>query len=379
MRSKRMIAAFGLAAAMLGFTVAARADSPLLKNPATGNPEIKSIEAICFGPQGLLLIGDGRGKQVVAVDTGDTTAKPWSRTEVKNIKEELAGRLGTTAKGIEITKMAVNPASRTAYFAVRLLSGKKDLVLTVDGTGKIAEFALDNVKHVRVPLPVDTKVTRISDITWAGDRVLAAAQANETFGSKVFSITAPLTSDAACACFSTETYHVAHGRWETKAPIRTVLPYEEDGKKYLVGSFTCTPIVKYGVDDLKSGAKVKGTSVIELGYGNTPQDMFTYEKGGKKYILMSTFRMPFAQKKQPVGPSPHWVVRVDYGILRENSKINEQAVVRVNQKYENVIDQAQVVPDYNGVVRMDVLDREHALVVRTDDKGGFDLKVLALP
>ena len=35
----------------------------------------------------------------------------WSKTEIKNIKEELAGRLGTTAKGIEISKLAVNPAS----------------------------------------------------------------------------------------------------------------------------------------------------------------------------------------------------------------------------------------------------------------------------
>jgi hypothetical protein len=379
MRSKRLFTGLAVAAAMLGFTMAAHADGKLLKSATMGDPQIKSIEAICFGPEGLLLIGDGQGRQVVAIDTGDTTPKTWSRKEMKDIKDELAGRVGTTGKGIAITKLAVNPASHTAYFAVRILSGKKDLVLTVNGTGKVAEFALDNVKHVRVPLPGDTKVTKITDITWAGDRVLVAAQANETFGNKIFSISAPLASDATCSCYSAETYHVAHGKWETKAPIRTVLPYEEDGKKYLVGSFTCTPIVKYGVDDLKPGAKVKGTSVIELGYGNTPQDMFTYEKGGKKYILMATFRMPFAQKKQPVGPSPHWVVRVDYDILRESTKVNEDAVVRVNKKYENVIDQAQVVPAYHGVVHMDRLDRDRALVVRTDDKGGFDLAVLALP
>jgi hypothetical protein len=380
MRSKRLFIGLSVAAAMLVFAVAARADEKLLRGATTGNADVKSIEAICFGPQGLLLIGDGRGNQVVAVDTGDTKEQTWSRTEIKGIKDELAGRVGTTAKGIEITKMAVNPASRLAYVAVRILSGKKDLLLTVDGSGKIGEFALDNVKHVCVKLPADTKVSKITDITWAGDRVLVAAQANETFGSKIFSIPAPLASDATCACFSTETYHVAHGRWETKAPIRTVLPYEEDGKKYLVGSFTCTPIVKYAVDELSPTAtKVKGTSVIELGYGNTPQDMFSYEKDGKKYILMATYRMPFAQKKQPVGPSPHWVVRVDYNILRESTKVNQKAIVRVNANYENVIDQAHVVPAYHGVVHMDALDRARALVMRTDDKGGFDLKVLALP
>jgi hypothetical protein len=379
MRSKQLLTGLSVAVAMLGFTVATRADSTLLKGAATGNPEVKSIEAICFGPEGLLLIGDGQGNQVVAVDTGDTTAQTWSQTELKNIKDELAGRVGTTAKGIAITKMAVNPASRQAYFAVRILAGKKDLILTVNGSGKIAEFALDNVKHVRVKLPADTKVSKITNIAWAGDRAFVAAQANETFANKIFSVTAPLSSDNTCSCFSTETYHVAHGKWETKAPIRTILPYEEDGKKYLVGSFTCTPIVKYGADDLKPGAKVKGVSVIELGYGNTPQDMFVYEKDGKKYILMSTFRMPFAQKRQPVGPSPYWTVRVDYNILRENSKINEEALVRVNAKYENVTDRAEVIPGYHGVVHMDALDRDRALVVRTDDKGGFDLKVVALP
>jgi hypothetical protein len=376
---RQMIASVGVALAMLTFTEAARADVTYLKNPTTGNPQIRSIEAICFGPQGLLLIGDGRGNQVVAIDTGDTLPTAWSSTELKNIKDELAGRIGTTAAGIAITKLAVNPASRKAYFAIRLLAEKKDLILTIDGAGKIAEFALDNVRHVRVPVPADTKISKITNVTWAGDRVLIAAQANETFANKIFSVTTPISTDNACTCFSTETYHVAHGRWETKAPLRTILPYEEDGKKYLVGSFTCTPIVKYGTDELKPGAKVKGVSVIELGYGNTPQDMFIYQKGGKKYILMNTYRMPFAQKKQPVGPSPYWTVRVDYNILRENSKVNEEALLRVNAKYENVTDRAEVVPAYHGVVHMDALDQDHALVVRTDDKGGFALKVLALP
>jgi hypothetical protein len=249
----------------------------------------------------------------------------------------------------------------------------------VAGDGKVNEFALDEVKHVRVPLPADGKVSKITDITWAGDRVLIAAQANETFGSKIFSITAPLAADTNCSCFSTETYHVAHGRWETKAPIRTVMPYEEAGKKYLVGAFTCTPIVKYAIDDLQPGAKVKGTSLIEVGYGNTPRDMFVYEKDGKKHILMSTFRMPFAQKKQPVGPSPYWTVRVDYDVLRETGKVNKDAIVRVNENYENVSDRAEVVAAFHGVMHMDQLDRERALVVRARGNGRFDLSVLPLP
>ena len=33
-----------------------------------GDPQIKSIEAISFGPNGLLLVGDSKGAQVVAIE-----------------------------------------------------------------------------------------------------------------------------------------------------------------------------------------------------------------------------------------------------------------------------------------------------------------------
>ena len=373
MRSKRLLTGVGVTMGLLACSLTAQAQGPLFKNTTTGNPKLKSIEAISFGPKGLLLIGDGRGSQVVAVDTGDTTMKAWTKTEVKKIKDELANRVGTTGKGIEILKMAINPASQKAYFAVRIMPGKKDLILTMDASGKVNEFDLENVKHVKVALPADTKVVKITDITWAGDRVLVAAQANETFGSKIFVISGPLDNETKCACFSTETYHVAHGQWETKAPIRTVLPYEEKGKNYLVGAFTCTPVVKYALDDLQPGAKVKGMSIIELGSGNTPQDMFTYEKGGKKYILMNTKRF-----FKPFGPSPYWTVRIDYDLLRENAKVNEKALRRLKGN-EPATDRAQMMPDYHGIMTMARLDDERALGVRTDDKGGFDLVVLALP
>jgi len=109
----RVVYEFWGGAGLLIASTPAHGQAPVFKSTSTGNPKVQSIEAISFGPQGLLLIGDGRGSQVVAVDTGDTTAKLWSRTELKGIKDQLAGKVGTTGKGIEIQKMAVNPASHT--------------------------------------------------------------------------------------------------------------------------------------------------------------------------------------------------------------------------------------------------------------------------
>lgn len=375
MVGRKQLTALGVGIAYLVMAAAAHGQS--LKSPKTGDPQVKSIEAISFGPNGLLLIGDGKGRQVVAIDTEDAAPKKLTKTEIPNIADELAGRIGTTGKGIEIIKLAVNPASQAAYFAIRKMDDKKDLLLKLNADGKVSEFALDNVKHVRVPLPTDVKVAKITDITWAGDRVLVAMQASDTFASRFVSIMAPLAGDTKCDCVSAETYHVAHSNWETRAPIRTAIPYEENGKKYLVGAFTCTPIVKYSLDDLKSGGKVKGQSIIEIGSGNEPRDMFVYEKNGKKYILMSMFR--FHHKRKAVGPSPHWAVRVDFDLLAENEKVNTKALVRVNGKYESVTDRAQVMPDYHGVVHMDRLDDNRALIVRTDDNGKLDLTAVPLP
>ena len=171
---------------------------------------------------------------------------------------------------------------------------------------------------------------------------------------RIISVDTPLGE--ACCCVSTETYHIGHGQWETKAPLRVVIPYVEDGKNFIVGSFTCTPIVKYPLSDLKDGAKVKGTSVIELGTGNTPRGMFTYEKNGKNYIFMNQYR-GFG-KNNPVGPSPYWVAKVDQSILRETAKINENAIWRVNKKGKaseplpESLPYVSVPPDYFGVTNM---------------------------
>jgi hypothetical protein len=348
---------------------------------ATGNPKVQSIESISFGADGILLIGDGRGAQVIAVHTGDLAPVAWGKLEGTDFKEQVGGRLGTNAKGVEILKLAVNPASHRAYLAVRKLAGKQDLILTVDGQGKIQEYLLDNVKYNRYKLPADEKAptVKITDITFADGRILMAVQAAQQFAAKIYSIDTR-QDDAAPYWIATETFHVAHGKWETNAPIRTVIPYMENGKKYLVGAFTCTPIVKYSLDDLQAGTRVKGQSVIELGNGNTPQDMFVYEKNGKSYILMNNFRMGMMQKSNPVGPSPYWTAKVDHSILGETEKINENALRRVgNKASESKTDRALVVPEYHGVVMMDRLDADRALVIRTDDKGSFRLEVLPLP
>ena len=372
-------------AAAFAFVLAAgtvSGQTEALKNAQTGDPQIKSIQALTFGPNGELVIGDGVNGQIVVIDTQDTKPMTWSKLEINDIAGKLAGRIGTTAKSIEIKNLAVNPASKKVYITVRNPGNKKDVLMTVDSQGKIGEFVLDNVRHVRVDLPKGKGPTKlITDVTWAKDRILVTAQANETFASKFLSIKLPLSPKSAGAVFSAETYHVAHRRWETRAPIRVAIPYEENGENYLVGAFTCTPVVKYRIDDMKPTGKIKGQSIIELGSGNRPIDMFVYEKrtekGKKKYILMNTYR--FHHKRRPVGPSPFWTVRIDFDLLAEDEEVNEKALKRVDGKYQPVTDRAVIVESFHGVTHMDKLNNQQAVAIRANKAGQFGLEVLPLP
>jgi hypothetical protein len=351
--------------ALLGAAALAQADQ--------GNPMLKTIEAIAFGPNGLLVIGSG--SQVVTVETGDTKEMPWSKSDIAGFDKLLADKLGTTPKDIEISRLAVNPASHKAYLAVRSLKSNQYVILTVDGGGKVGEFSLENVKFERYPLNVGKKaVTKITDVVWAGGKIVAATQASDVFASRVFTI----MPGKEASSFYTETFHTGHNKIETKAPILCLMAYEEGPKTQIVGSFTCTPLVKYPLDDAMPDVKVKGTTVVELGQGNQPRSMFPYEKDGKKYILVNVFRK---FNKNPVGPSADWVAKVDYDLLKETVNVDDKALWRVDPKGKasvSVTDRAVIAPAYFGVVSMAKLDSSNALVIR-DDKGSMSLRVLPLP
>ena len=137
---------------VLAMATAFAKPSTVLNKTTNGNPTLKTIDVISFAPEGVLLIGDGQGSQVVAVRTGDlASAKPLAKA-IPAIDAKLAGVVGAKADGIEILDLAVNPASGKAYFAIRKQDDKRYLILTVDGNGKIAEFSLDKVEFARVSL-----------------------------------------------------------------------------------------------------------------------------------------------------------------------------------------------------------------------------------
>jgi hypothetical protein len=348
---------------------------PLGKS-AHGKPEIKSIEVIAFGPEGTLLIGDGATNSVFAVATGEKASTARFAGKIEDVAAKLGATVGAKADGIEILDMAVNPVSNTVYFAVRKQDDKQPVLLTLKADGSVGLFALDSVEYARVALKTDTPTSKVNDVAWADDKLVASVGTGGDFGSKMFVVQTPLNHEAAVDMHAVETFHVQHNKWETKSPMSTIMPFTEDGKTYVAGAFACTPVVKYPIEELKPEANVVGKSVLELGSGNRPLDMFTYTKDGKEYVLSNTFR--FHHAKNPVGPSPYWTVRFDRDLLGEDEKVNQDALRRLagNQPASPKV---VVVESFHGVRQMDRLGDVEAVVLRETADNKLELAVLPLP
>ncbi|MCA9113935.1 MAG: hypothetical protein KDA79_02535 [Planctomycetaceae bacterium] len=379
-----LLSAVALAAAP-GMARAAEKEAPrkvedLLSGIQQGDPGLKSIGRISMGPAGVLLIADHAGASIVGISTGDTGPLRRLEQPVEDVLDKVAGVLGAEPGTVSIVDMAVNPASGKVYFSTHRKEGNQYAIVTVAADGNFDVLDLSDANYVRVALPggEQTKVRNVSGVSFAEDRVLAAGQNNEEFSSKIFSLPLPLKHGDTASAWSTETYHVAHGRWETRAPIQSFIPYQEKGENFLVGSFACTPIAKFPLDDIEAGAKVQGTSVVELGSGNRPLDMFTYTRDGKEWLVTNTYRFHF--KKNKYGPSKWWGVRVSMDYLAEQEKVNEEAARRdVKQKAgPNGI---EVLEALSGAMEVGKLSNDDMVVLRAvnDDEQKLRLEIAPLP
>ena len=129
-----------------------------------------------------------------------------------------------------------------------------------------------------------------------------------------------------------------------------------DGKPEIVAAYTCTPLVRFPLSQLKSGAKVTGTTVAELGNRNRPLDIIAYKKGGKDYLLMAN--------------NPRGMMKIDTETI-QSQKVTERVGGTAGLKYETI-------EALNDVTQMDQLGKEHAVVLLQTDSGA-DLQTIELP
>jgi len=332
-----------------------------------GKAELKSAGPLAFGPDGILFVGDSMGATITAIDSEDRTpGRAGAKVEVKGLNKAIAGMLGTTPDQILVNDMAVNPISKNVYLSVSRGRGPDAvaMILRVDLAGKITEVSLSNVKHSTVSLPdapaekegrSNPRLETITDMAFVDGKVFIAGLSNEEFSSSLRSISFPF--EQAAKGSSVEIYHGSHGRFETNSPVRTFVPYNVLGKDYILAAYTCTPLVKIPVSDLKPGAKVKGTTIAELGNRNRPLDMIIYKKGGQDYILMAN--------------QSRGVMKMPVNGVDKLTAITAPVPDKQGLSYETIA-------ELKGVAQLDKFDDGNALML-FDDAGSLDLRTVALP
>jgi hypothetical protein len=336
-----------------------------------GTPDLKSAGPMTFGPDGILFVGDTQGAAVFAIDTGDRTpAGMKGAINVEDLGAKIAALLGTDSKQVMVNDMAVNPISGKAYFSVSRGRGPDaaPVILRVGPDGKLAELSLEGVRFAKADVPNAPSATAaakkgasprsqsITDLAYTDGRVFLAGLSNEEFTSRLIAMPFPFTDSADGA--NIEIYHGAHGRFETKSPVRTFVAYQIKGEPYLLAAYTCTPLVKVPVSQLKAGAHVKGTTIAELGNHNQPLDMLVYQKGGKDYLLLAN--------------SSRGMMKITTDGADTSESISSPVSGTKGLTYDTIA-------GLDKVMQLDQLDKDHALVVITGKDGALDLKTVELP
>ena len=338
-----------------------------------GKVTLKSAGPLTFGPEGILFVADTRSAAIIALATGDKPA-PAQNLKVEGLNQKVAALLGTAAEQVTIEDLAVNPESHAAYLAVTRGrgAGATPVLVRVKTDGSLEALALDHVKHSRAELPdapvegvqgegkkqSNPRQESITDLAFFEDRLLVAGLSNEEFSSALRAIPFPFQKIATGT--SVEIYHGAHGKFETRAPIRTFVPFKVGNEPQLLAAYTCTPLVQFPLKDIQPAAKIKGKTIAELGNRNRPLDMIVYHKDGKDWLLLAN--------------NSRGVMKIS----TENIAGAEAITAPVGgggtkgQSY-------QTIESWKGVEQLDKLDDTRALVVRKTEAGALNLESLPLP
>jgi hypothetical protein len=332
-----------------------------------GNPDLQSAGPLLFHPDGILFAADVSAAAVFAIDVADPGSSDGAGpVDVEQLGAKTASLLGVDPEDVLVRGMAVHPTSSAvsrsvargrgadaAPALVRVSSGgelslvelegvpyaqstledapspdDERLDIWTDGTAESSEpyeIAGITLQVARVPLRRST----ITDMAWVDGALLVAGTSNEEFTSRLRRLAFPF--DGTAQATSVEIYHVDHGRYETASPIRALIPF--DGGRSVLATYTCTPVVHFGVADLVPGALVRGRTIAELGPMNQPLDLVSYDRDGQEFLLVSGTRHPLLKipaaavagqepltdKLEPVGvprealdhPGVSWMANLD--------------------------------------------------------------------
>lgn len=349
------------------------------KEPAPA-PPIVAMSALTFSPEGVLFVGDAPSAAIFALDLGPRTKPATPRAfDIVDIETKIAALVGTRAEDVVVHDLAVDPLSYEIYLAISRNRGKwqspwtlpNDLgnaseLVKIRQDGKLEGVDLAGVPYTRADLPkpiapgrkhefktgVDPRTEAITDLAWDEGQIWVAGLSNEEFSSAIWRVTYPFVAGKTSVT-TVENYHVAHGKWETAAPVRTLLPYKFGGKSHLIAAYLCTPLVVFSSDSLQDGAHVRGRTVSEFGSGNYPLDMVVVPSQKGDRLMIANSALPLLSVKL-------------------------QDIASFEGELKDPVDTytAGVAGEYRpagGIQQLDILSPQHLVMLRRMPSGTLDL------
>jgi hypothetical protein len=260
--------------------------------------DISSISRLSAGPGNVLFVADWKAARVHAVTLPDAAQKPAGTAfNILDLEPLLSSQVGGAKFTIE--DMVARPGTAEVYIALSYGAAKTPALVVVTSDRRTRRINLKSAKSTSIALrdapTTDYKFWKdtpersfsVTDMKWRDGELFIAGLSNQEFASTLRRAKYPF--DAQQSITSVEIYHTGHNLIETRAPIRAMSFASWGGKPYLIAAYTCTPIVTIPLEDLKDGAHIRGKTIAELGYGNTPADMIAYtknEQGKTQEFLM---------------------------------------------------------------------------------------------
>ncbi len=245
---------------------------------------------LAFGPDNVLFIGDSKNAMVHAIPTNAEALEDVVPFNLMDFDLKLAKALGIDARDLIIKDMKIHPVSQEAYFAVKKghspdAPSMIAIVSPKNGEIRFLELKTSNSTKIAIKNPasetlkfwrdIPASTLTITDMDYYDGHLYVAGLSNGEFASTLRKIAYPFTDNQE-GTKSLEVYHAVHTQKETRAPIRTMAIADVSGEPTLIASYTCTPLVTFPLSEIKEGNAIKGKTIAELGYGNTPIDMITY-------------------------------------------------------------------------------------------------------
>lgn len=260
--------------------------------------DVRSISRLAAGPDGILFVADWKAAEVHALKLPAASRQATGAAfNILDLEQLLSAQIGGARPAVE--DMVVRPGTGEVYVAVSYGAQKAPALIVVASDKKAHRIDLKSLPSTSVALR-DAPTTSaefwkqtpersytVTDMKWHDGELFVAGLSNGNFASTLRRIRYPF--DAKPSISSIEIFHGGHNLVETRAPIRAMSFANLGGTPYLVAAYTCTPLVIIPLDELKNGAHVRGKTVAELGYGNTPAGLIAYSmttQGGSKDFLM---------------------------------------------------------------------------------------------